>query len=291
MKPVYCIAGPTASGKSAYALSLAKKLDGEIVNADALQVYRDLQILSARPTQQEMAGVAHHLFGHISISERYSTGRWIKAVEPLIIEILARDKAVILVGGTGLYFKALTEGLAEIPDPGAAAQKQAQTILQTRGIEALRAQAEMLDAKASARVLGHDPQRLLRIVAVALGTGVPLSQWQKKTRAVLPQSLWRGRVLLPDRARLYARINSRYREMVLEGGLQEAKRIHALNLARDLPGLKAIGLKELLAYLDGELELEAAIKLAQQQTRRFAKRQLTWLRGNMADWQTVVPRF
>jgi len=175
MKPVICIAGPTASGKSDFAIRVAHKLDGEIINADALQVYSDLQILSARPTETDMRGIPHHLFGHLSGEVRYSTGEWLREVEPLILDILARDKTPILVGGTGLYFRALLDGMADIPPVPAKTAADTQAVLDTQGIVSLRDEAERLDPAATARVLGDDPQRLQRIVNVAKGTGKPLS--------------------------------------------------------------------------------------------------------------------
>ena len=287
MKTIHCIAGPTASGKSAFAVNLAQKCDGEVINADALQVYDKLHVLSARPSDTEMQAIPHHLFGHIDPSERYSTGKWLKEADALIIEILARGKTPILVGGTGLYFKALTEGLAQVPPMGEGARQESQSILDDEGIEVLRAKAEQLDPVATAKILGNDPQRLLRIVGVALGTDKSLSVWQQDTRPVLPRGTWRGTVLLPPREALYAKINARFEDMVLGGGLTEAKTIRALNLAPDLPAMKAIGLRELIAYLDGETTLERAIELAMRNTRRFAKRQHTWLRSQMQDWEII----
>ena len=287
MKIIHCIAGPTASGKSAFAVKLAKRMGGEIVNADALQVYSELQVLSARPTTAEMEGIPHHLFGHISPNIRYSTGYWLREVDPLIIDILARGKTPILVGGTGLYFKALTEGLAQIPKLPPSAMEQAQAVLDADGIDALRSLADELDPQATAKVLGNDPQRLLRIVSVAKGTGKPLSAWQQETHAVLPAGTWKGMVILPKRENLYDKINARFADMIREGGLAEAKRIFDLGLASDLPAMKAIGLRELSAHLRGETSLDEAIELAMRQTRRFAKRQYTWLRGQMPDWEQV----
>jgi len=287
MKVIHCIAGPTASGKSASAVKLAKRLDGEIINADALQVYSELQVLSARPTIAEMENIPHHLFGHISPNTRYSTGHWLREVDSLIIDILARGKAPVLVGGTGLYFKALTEGLAQIPKLPSSAMEQAQAVLEEDGIHALRKLAETLDPQAATKVLGNDPQRLLRIVSVAKGTGKPLSQWQGETHAVLPKNTWKGMVILPKRENLYDRINARFADMIREGGLAEAKHILSLNLAPDLPAMKAIGLRELIAHIEGEISLDEAIDQAMRQTRRFAKRQYTWLRGQMPDWEPV----
>lgn len=284
---VRCIAGPTASGKSAFAVKLAKQHNGEIINADALQVYAHLHVLSARPTKAEMQGIPHHMFGHIDPSIRFSTGKWVAEADALIIDILARGKTPILVGGTGLYFKALTEGLAQVPEPEPYAHNEAQDILAKQGIVALRAEATRLDPIATARVLGNDPQRLLRIVSVALGTVKPLSQWQRDTRPILPKDVWDGAVLLPKRENLYDKINARFEDMVRQGGLDEARRIRALNLAPDLPAMKAIGLRELMSHLEGEITLERAIELAMRETRRFAKRQYTWLRGQMKGWEQI----
>ena len=287
MKQIVCIAGPTASGKSAFAVKLAKKCEGEVINADALQVYKQLHVLSARPDEQEMGNIPHHFYGHINASVRYSTGMWLKEADALIIDILARGKTPILVGGTGLYFKALTQGLAKIPQPDEQAVAEAQSILDEQGIAALRARAEQLDPAASQRVLGDDPQRLLRIVGVALGTGKPISVWQRETKPVLPRGTWRGMALLPKREAVYAKINARFAHMVKNGGLEEARRVRALGLAADLPAMKAIGLRELTAHLDGELSLDAAIETAMRETRRFAKRQFTWIRGQMKDWEKI----
>lgn len=284
---IHCIAGPTASGKSAYALKLAKKYGGEIINADALQVYSGLQILSARPTFKDMDNIPHHLYGHVDPSVRYSSGKWLADVDPLIIDILSRGYSPILVGGTGLYFKALTEGLAQIPEPESSAILEAQAILNEKGIKELRKQAQRLDPVATARVLGDDPQRLLRIVNVALGTLRPLSYWQRETKPILPRSVWQGSVLLPKRENLYDKINARFEHMVRNGGLEEAQRIYDLNLDHNLPAMKAIGLRELIAHLEGEISLEQAIEDAMRETRRFAKRQYTWLRGQMKGWQHI----
>jgi tRNA dimethylallyltransferase len=288
MKPIFCIAGPTASGKSAYAVKLAKKHDGEVINADALQVYKELHVLSARPNVAEMQNIPHHMFGHVSVRKRYSTGEWVRCADDLIIDILARGKSPILVGGTGLYFKALTQGLAHIPTPSEDAVARAQALLDQQGIAALRETAKTLDPVATARVLGHDPQRLLRIVNVAWGTQKPLSHWQKDTKPVLPPGTWQGQALLPDRQKLYDKIDARFGDMIRNGGgFEEAKSIFNMGLDDNLPAMKAIGVRELIAHIRGEMSLDEAIALAQRETRRFAKRQFTWLRGQMADWEMI----
>lgn len=281
-----CIAGPTASGKSAWAVSLAKKYAGEIINADALQVYADLRILSARPDISEMENIPHHLFGHVGGDVRYSVGDWINEVTPIILDILGRHKTPILVGGTGLYFKALTQGLANIPNPSEDAVQDAHAILTRQGIEALRARAQTLDPVASEKVLGHDPQRLLRIVSVALGTKAPLSVWQQQTRPVVPPKFWLGAALMPERAALYTRINARFKTMISMGGAKEVANLSRRNLSKSLPVMKAIGVPQLLALQDGSLSEAEAIENAQRESRRFAKRQFTWSRGQMrgSNW-------
>jgi tRNA dimethylallyltransferase len=279
MKPIICIAGPTASGKSAFALKVAKALDGEVINADALQVYADLQILSARPTQNEMEGLPHHLFGHVAGDVRYSTGEWLRDVEPLIIDILARDKTPVLIGGTGLYFRALLQGMADIPAVSKLVSDETADALARDGIESLRKDAERLDPVATARVLGNDPQRLQRIVNVARGTGQALSVWQAETHPIIPSRFARYCVLTPPREMLYARINARYDDMLRAGGLEEAKAVFAKGYDQTLPVMKAIGLRQLQKYFSDLGTLDEAIEDAKRESRRFAKRQMTWFRN------------
>ena len=277
---IHCIAGPTASGKSAYAVNLAKKCGGEIINADALQVYSGLHVLSARPTRTEMQNITHHLYGHVNPSERYSTGKWLVDVDALIIEVLARGKTPILVGGTGLYFKALTQGLAQIPTPETKAVTQAQIILDKQGIAALRAEATRLDPLATNKVLGNDPQRLLRIVGVALGTAKPLSVWQRDTKPVLPRTVWHGRVLLPKREHLYDKINARFEDMVRGGGLDEARYLRSLGLSPDLPAMKAIGLRELISHLDGDISLDQSHRAGHARNPPFRQTPIYMAKGS-----------
>jgi len=288
MKPIICIAGPTASGKSAWALEIAKSVGGEIINADALQVYAELQILSARPTLAEMEGVPHHLFGHLAGNVRYSTGQWLREVQPVILDCLARDVVPVLTGGTGLYFKALIEGIAEVPPVSDKAMSKAQAVLDEKGIAGLRAEAEQVDVIAAARVLGNDPQRLLRIVSVFYETGRILSSWQANTRPIIPKRFCRRAVLLPERQELYDRINRRFGAMVENGGLAEAKTVYAKGYNPSLPMMKAIGLQQFFPYLRGEMDLTESVELAKRDTRRFAKRQFTWFRGQAADWVQIT---
>lgn len=283
MNQVVCIAGPTASGKSALAIELAQSLGGEVINADALQVYADLRVLSARPDAAESAAVPHHLFGHVDASVRYSVGAWLRDAEPVILDVLARGRVPIVTGGTGLYFKALTQGLANVPAVSAAGRAQAAQIA-AQGIAVLRDRARGLDPVAAARVLGDDPQRLLRITEVALGTAKPLSVWQSDTRPVIPRGYWCGLVLLPDRAALYERINARFDGMAQSGGYDEAAALAARGLDPMLPCMKAIGLRELMGIQSGALTEKDGLEAAKRETRRFAKRQYTWFRGQAPNW-------
>ena len=267
------------------ALRVAESVDAEIINADALQVYKGLRILTARPSESDMAAVPHHLYGTVEPTTRHSTGAWARDAVQAIEEIAARGKRALLVGGTGLYFKALFDGLAEVPEPGEAARAEAEAVL-ARGMEHLRAEAQRLDPHAAARVQGDDPQRLLRILSVALGTGRPLSDWQKDTRPLVHD--WAGVVVEVPRAELYARINARFARMVERGALEEAEALAHLDPV--LPAAKAIGLPQLLDYLRGETTLDTAMKTAQRESRRLAKRQGTWFRGQAGDWPRVTKR-
>jgi len=260
---------------------------GEIINADALQVYADLQILSARPRMDEMENIPHHLFGHVRGDVRYSTGQWLRDVQPIILDCLARGVIPILTGGTGLYFKGLITGIAEVPPVSDDVMSGAQAILDDQGIAALRAEAEHIDFMAAKRVLGNDPQRLLRIVSVHKETGRALSDWQADTRPIIPRRFCQRAVLLPERQELYDRINARFGTMIENGGLAEAKSVYAKNYDQSLPMMKAIGLQQFFPYLRGEMSLAESIELAKRDTRRFAKRQFTWFRGQAKDWVNI----
>jgi tRNA dimethylallyltransferase len=282
--PVLLIAGPTASGKSALALRLAETLGGEIVNADALQLYADLRLLSARPTAAEEARVPHHLFGAVDAAEGWSVGRWLKAAEAALAEIAARGRPAIVVGGTGLYFKALTEGLADIPPVPAAVREVVAARYDAIGEARFREELAARDPQAAARISPGDRQRLARAYEVHEASGRSLSDWQGETRPTLTAGAWRAAVLEPERAVLYARCDARLGAMVEAGALDEVAALMARNLDPMLPAMKAVGLRELAAHLAGETSLDEALVLARQETRRYAKRQLTWLRNQTPDW-------
>ncbi len=285
MEPgVWLIAGPTASGKSDAALALAERCGGEVVNADALQLYAGLRVLTARPSPDEEARAPHHLYGVADPAEAWSVGRWLRAVLPVLAGIAARGRPAVVVGGTGLYFRALTHGLAETPPVTEAARAAVQARFDAEGEAAFRRALAVADPEAEARIAPGDRQRLVRALAVAEASGRPLSAWRAETRPPLPPEAWRGVVLAPPRDELYARCDARLEAMTAAGALEEAAALAARGLAPDLPAMKAVGLRELLAHVRGELPLGEAVARAQQETRRFAKRQLTWFRNQTPDW-------
>lgn len=287
--PILLIVGPTASGKSALALRVARDTGGEIVNADALQLYADLRALSARPSPAETASAPHHLFGVADGADGWSVGRWARAATPVLEDIVARGRTAIVVGGTGLYFKALTEGLAEIPPTPAAVRRGSEDMFDTLGEARFRELLATVDPKAQARIAPGDRMRLTRALEVFEATGRALTDWQADTAPALEPGSWSAVVIEPERESLYARCDARFDAMLAEGALDEVRALTARGLDPDLPVMKAVGVRELAAHLRGETTLEQAAALARQETRRYAKRQLTWLRNQTPDWPRIDP--
>lgn len=289
------IAGPTASGKSALALNVAREIERSgrrpvIINADSMQVYRELRILSARPNEAEQAGIPHLLYGFVGVREVFSTGRWLEEIARCLFE-LDNDEVPIITGGTGLYFKALIEGFAEIPPISDKIRRSLRDELHSRGAEAMHQRLAVID-EASARELNvNDTQRVLRALEVVEETGKSILDWQsdKQRPAMIDGASCRKIIALPDRAVLYERINQRFNMMMDEGALEEVETLSAMELAPDLPAMKAIGMQQLRAHLAGDLNLDEAIENAKRESRRYAKRQMTWLRNQMGeDWQRIV---
>ena len=284
---IWLIAGPTASGKSAYALDLAERIGGEIVNADSMQIYAGLRVLTAGPSPTEVARAPHHLFEVVDAAVGWSVGRWQEAVIKVLAEIEARGNPAIIVGGTGLYFRALTHGLADVP-PVPETQREISSLLYAaRGEEEFREILKPLDPQAEARIEVGDRQRLVRAHAVAIATGKSLTSWQTDTKPALEPGYWRGVVLDPPRADLYARCDARLSVMVEQGALGEVRAMEARGLDPSLPALKAVGYREFAAHLRGDTTLEQALDAARQETRRYAKRQLTWFRNQTPDWERI----
>jgi tRNA dimethylallyltransferase len=282
---IWLIAGPTASGKSAYALRLAQEIGGEIVNADSMQIYADLRVLTAGPSPEEMAAVPHHLFGTVDAAETWSVGKWLEAAMVALRDIDHRGKPVVVVGGTGLYFRALTHGLADVPAVSETQREISGLLYEAQGEHEFREDLAKLDPEAAARIEIGDRQRLLRAHAVAIATGRSLTAWQNDTRPSLAPGSWKGLVLDPPRADLYARCDARLGVMVQNGALEEVAAMEARGLSPALPALKALGYRELAAHLRGETTLDQALDAARQETRRYAKRQLTWFRNQTPDWE------
>ncbi|HEX8233233.1 MAG TPA: tRNA (adenosine(37)-N6)-dimethylallyltransferase MiaA [Caulobacteraceae bacterium] len=284
MTPAVLIFGPTASGKTALAVRLARAIGGEVVNADSQQLYRDLRVLTARPTPEEEALAPHHLFGVADAAEAWSAGRWQRAAMEAISDILARGRTPIVAGGTGLYFKALTEGLSDIPPVPEPARTQARRLWDEAGEARFRERLRALDPEAEARIAAGDRQRLTRALEVVQATGRPLSAWQGERGRALPPGEWTGVALSPPREALYARCEARFDRMLEQGALEEARALFVRGLDPQLPAMKATGLRELIRHIEGEISLEEAAALAKRETRRYAKRQMTWLRQQTPDW-------
>ena len=282
--PIWLIAGPTACGKSALALALAAETGGEIVNADSMQLYRDLRILTARPTPEEEALAPHHLFGVADAAEAWSVGRWLGAALPILGAITERGRPAIVVGGTGLYFRALAEGLATIPSVSAEIRKAVQADYDNLGEAAIRARLGRVDPAAERRSAQADRQRLTRALEVFEATGQALTDWQANTAPPLGPEAWIGVVLTLPRGELYARIEARLEAMIDSGASEEVARLMARALSPRLPAMKALGVRPLAAAQAGELSAAEALARAKAETRRYAKRQIAWFNHQAPDW-------
>jgi tRNA dimethylallyltransferase len=278
---IWLIAGPTASGKSALALRLAQHVGGEIVNADALQLYTDLPLLTARPSPEEEARVPHHLFGKVDGADGWSVGHWLREATS---RLNGASTPMIVVGGTGLYFKALTEGLAEIPPIPPQVREASHQLYDQLGEQAFREGLAAVDAAAAGRIGPGDRQRLCRAWEVHSATGVSLTAWQARTDSSLNEGSWQAVLLEPPRHSLYGRCDARLETMLEDGVLDEVAALRARELDPALPIMKAVGFREFAAHLAGSLTRDEALEAARQETRRYAKRQTTWARGQMADW-------
>ncbi|MGI9475758.1 MAG: tRNA (adenosine(37)-N6)-dimethylallyltransferase MiaA [Hyphomicrobiaceae bacterium] len=282
------IAGPTASGKSALAVDLAKAVDGVVINADSMQVYRDLSVLTARPQADEMQGVAHELYGFIGAGDAYSVGRYLADAKLHIEAVRARGGVPIFVGGTGLYFRGLLEGLSPVPSIDPHIRQHWRKVAQADGAAALHAALRVRDAEMARRLMPRDTQRLVRALEVIESTGRSLSYWQAVPGNPLLEAENCIKVVVTlDRDTLYKRCDLRLVQMVDGGALFEVARLQAMQLKSDFPIMRALGVAPLLSYLDGECSLGEATERAQIETRQYAKRQLTWLRRNMMSWNHI----
>ena len=294
MKRVICIAGPTASGKTALAVSLAKELNGEVLSCDSMQVYRGMDIGTAKPTIDEMDGVPHHMLDVADPNEDFSVSRFCALAEPILEDILARGRTAILAGGTGLYMDALIRGrdFAPAPVPGLREELEAQA--EREGMEAMYARLREVDPETAARLSLSDKKRILRALEVYLQTGGTITEHNRRTQTVPPKydPIWLG-LTAADRQALYRRIDARVEQMVDRGLLEEIRGLLASGVRREATAMQAIGYKEFLAVLDGVEPLSQAVETVQRSSRRYAKRQLTWFRRNPAirwiSWEEDDP--
>lgn len=284
------IAGPTASGKSALALELALASGGIVVNADSMQVYRDLRIITARPTQDEEARAPHRLYGHVDAAVNFSAGAWVADAAKALDEARAQGRLPIFIGGTGLYFKALTAGLSVVPPIPAEVREDVRARLERNGAEALHAELARRDPLAAARLNLRDRTRIARALEVVEATGRSLLDWHREGQPpLLPKDSFRAVFLAPERDTLYARIDARFDAMLAAGALEEVERLAARQLDPLLPAMKAHGVPALIRHLRGELSLEQAAAIGRADTRHYAKRQFTWFRHQLPEFEWVRP--
>jgi tRNA dimethylallyltransferase len=282
------IAGPTASGKTALALDMAARHGGAIINADSMQVYRELRILTARPTPEEEARAPHHLFGHVSVTDAYSVGRWLADAEAALALCRDAGRRPVIVGGTGLYFKALLEGLAPVPAVSPEVRVHWRREAETQGPGVLHGVLAGRDPEMAARLAPADLQRIVRALEVFDSTGVSLAEWHRsKGTPLIREAEAECYVIARDREVVRARCDARFDAMVAAGALDEARALAALNLDPALPAARAHGLRALQRHLRGEIDLADAIAAGKLETRQYVKRQETWIRRNMIAWMPI----
>ena len=275
MKKVLIIAGPTASGKSSLALALAQRLNGVIINGDSMQLYTDLRLLTACPSLADKELIPHYLYNTLAATESNSVWAWLQRVDQLIQN---SSRLPIIVGGTGMYLRALEQGVVALPDIPLTARDQANALFDEVGEDAFRISLSQKDPQAAALIVKGDRQRLVRAWSVVQETGISLTEWKKKDHWK-PQGVTFIKILVePERQKIYSACDERFQTMVAEGALDEVKHLLSMNLSPDLPVMKAIGVQEFSSYLQGKMTMDEAVLMAQQATRQYAKRQLTWFR-------------
>ena len=284
------IAGPTASGKSALALALAEELRGTIINADSMQVYGDLRVITARPTPDDEARAPHRLYGHVDAAENYSVGRWCVDARAALTEAMRGGRLPILVGGTGLYFKTLTQGLAAIPPIPADVRSAVRGRLAAEGVAALYAELAERDPVTAQRLMPGDRARITRALEVVLATGRSLTDWHREgMKPALDPDQAIKVFLEAEREGLYRRIDARFDAMLASGALDEVRALKSRGLDPALPAMKAHGVPWLVRHLEGEISLDEAAAEAKRDTRRYTKRQATWFRHQLPDWIWISP--
>ncbi len=285
------ITGPTASGKSALALRLARERNGVVINADSMQVYDTLRVLTARPSEEEMEGVPHLLYGHVPASSLYSTGEWLREISALLPDLRKQGRFPVIVGGTGLYFKALTGGLSDMPAIPDEIRDRLRARLIEEGAEVLHAELSQRDPAMAQGLQPGDGQRIVRALEVIEATGKSIRDFQKASGPVIidPERAQKF-VVLPERPVLHDRINRRFETMMESGAVEEVKALLALNLPPDATAMKAIGVSQIADMLAGRMSEAEVIEKSAAATRQYAKRQMTWFRNQMGpDWTRIQP--
>ena len=284
------MAGPTASGKSALALELAQRIGGAVVNADSMQVYRDLSVLTARPDAAEEARVPHRLYGHVDAATSYSAGHFVMDAASVLEELRAQRRVPIFVGGTGLYFKALVAGLSAVPPIPQTVRESVRGRLERDGVEALHTELVRCDPVSAARLRPRDRTRIARALEVVEATGSSITDWHRKRQSpLLPVGQFTALFVAPERETLYARIDARFDAMLKTGALAEVEQLAARHLDPLLPAMKAHGVQPLIRHLRGQITLAAAAEIGRADTRRYAKRQFTWFRHQLPEFEWVAP--
>ncbi len=287
---IILISGPTASGKSSFAIKVAKKVDGEIINADSMQVYKQLKILSARPDPKKYQKIRHHLYGFHDVTKNFSTGDWLKLVNKKIKDVQRRKRTPILVGGTGLYFKALTDGLVKIPNISAKLRNQIRNMQKKLGQKKFYEKLLKLDSSLKGKINPTDSQRSIRAYEVKKFTKKSLYEWFKSTKSNFSEADFFKVYVDYPRQELIERINLRTKEMIENGAIKEVKNFIKLKVRKDKSVNKAIGVMEIKDFLNKEKDLEQIKEKIAIKTRQYAKRQSTWARGNMTSWIKLKPK-
>lgn len=285
------ITGPTASGKSALAIKLAQRSNGVVINADSMQVYDTLRVLTARPSAGDMAMVPHHLYGHVPAGRHYSTGEWVRDVTPLVEQVRAAGQVPVFVGGTGLYFKALTGGLSDMPSVPDAIRQHFRWRLAEEGAESLHRVLTGRDPATAATLRTGDGQRIIRALEILEATGRSIREFQaERGPVIIDPAQARKIVVLPERPILHRRIDQRFEKMLDMGAVEETEALLALGLDPSLPVMKAIGVPQIAAMLAGTMDRSTVIETASAATRQYAKRQMTWFRNQLDEsWLRFDP--
>ena len=284
---IILIYGPTASGKSKFAIKLAKKISGQIINADSMQVYKELKVLTARPFKKDYQNIKHHLYGFQNAKKNFSTGDWLKLAKEKILQCRKMNKTPILVGGTGLYFKALTEGLVNIPNIPIKFRKEVRSLYKKLGSKKFYSKLTKLDPLVKNKINPYDVHRSIRAYEVKSFTKKSMYDWFKNTKSTFERNDFCKIYIEFPRERLIKRINARAEDMISKGAIMEVKKFLRLKIQSSKTAHKAIGIKEIADFLNKKIDISEVIERISIKTRQYAKRQVTWARGNMINWNKI----